>query len=197
MDNEFDFSAVMSSKVRQKDDCGLILLEDMHEHWNINRSLHRSICISSVVYIGAAVVFSNQIPAGTTLNLPPSMVITLPFRYAPARLAKYNVVPAISCSVPVLCCGTFSLVSNFSPRAAFSIPSSGLWFSAAPNDASMPAVSSLGKTPGAMALQRILYGASIVENDLVILAAPAFEEVYAHPETTSLIYDAIDAVMSI
>lgn len=42
-----------------------------------------------------------QYVAGTILNLPPSMIMTFPVTYAPARLVRNRIAPAMSSSVPI------------------------------------------------------------------------------------------------
>jgi hypothetical protein len=56
-----------------------------------------------------------QYVAGTILNLPPSMSMTFPVRYAPARLVRNRIHPAISSSVPTLSKGIWALEKTPSP----------------------------------------------------------------------------------
>jgi len=60
-------------------------------------------------------VCKNQNVAGSTLNLPPSINITLPVQYAPARLVRNSIAPAMSSSVPTLSRGILSLGKIPSP----------------------------------------------------------------------------------
>lgn len=54
-----------------------------------------------------------------TPNRPPSVIMQFPFKYAPARLVKYNTAPAISSADPVLCNGI--MVFGIPCTLAFSI----------------------------------------------------------------------------
>lgn len=47
----------------------------------------------------------RQYVAGIVATLPPSTRSTPPFTNAPARLARYNIVPAMSCSAPARSAG--------------------------------------------------------------------------------------------
>ena len=53
-------------------------------------------------YVRTPLGYIFQYVAGIRLNLPPSTSNTVPVRYAPARLVRNKITPAISSSVPTL-----------------------------------------------------------------------------------------------